>query len=268
MSQLAQRVLTAVPMLVGIVLLLVMAPVGVTASVLGIVMVLGAWEWAAFIGWRVPLRRAAYAAASAVVLGLAAWLVPAVVPLEAILWIALCWWLLAFIWILRFPTPVPPAAATLAGILVLVPAWLAIVAILKVPERGPALVLLALSIVFAADIGAYFAGRTLGRRKLAPQVSPGKTWEGVAGGILLAAIVAGAGGAWLGLPTATMAGVGVGVAALSVVGDLTESMFKRSAGVKDSGNLIPGHGGVLDRLDSITAAMPLFALTLPWLGLS
>ena len=196
------------------------------------------------------------------------WLVPAVVGLQIVLWIALLWWAIAFLWILRYPTTVPPAVAALAGLLVLIPSWLALVAILRVPEHGPAFALLALCIVFAGDIGAFFAGHRFGRVKLAPQVSPGKTWEGLIGGVLLAALTAAAGGAFLGLSPGIMVPVGLGVAALSVVGDLTESMFKRSVGAKDSGHLIPGHGGVLDRIDSITAAMPLFALVLSWLGLS
>jgi phosphatidate cytidylyltransferase len=125
----------------------------------------------------------------------------------------------------------------------------------------------ALGTTFAADIGAYFAGRRFGRVRLAPQVSPGKTWEGLFGGLLLATLTSVGGGLLVGVPPASMIPVGLGVAALSVVGDLTESMFKRSVGAKDSGHLIPGHGGVLDRLDSITAALPLFALALSWLGL-
>ncbi|MEQ1801769.1 MAG: phosphatidate cytidylyltransferase [Gammaproteobacteria bacterium] len=268
MSQLTQRVLTAVPLLGGLLLVLLVAPAWVAALVAGLVMVLGAWEWSAFIGWQLPRLRAAYAGANALLLVAAAWLVPSVIALEPVLYVALAWWALALLWILRFPTPVPPAIAAVAGVLVLIPAWLALVAILAVPGRGPVLALLALCIVFAADIGAYFAGRRFGRVKLAPQVSPGKTWEGLIGGVLLATLTAVAGGLQVGLPAASMLPVGLGIAALSVVGDLTESMFKRSVGAKDSGHLIPGHGGVLDRLDSITAALPLFALALSWLGLT
>jgi phosphatidate cytidylyltransferase len=204
----------------------------------------------------------------ALLLAVSAWLVPAIIGLQIVLWIALLWWAVAFLWILRYPTSVPPAVAALAGLLVLIPSWLALVAILRVPEHGPAFALLALCVVFAGDIGAFFAGHRFGRVKLAPQVSPGKTWEGLIGGVLLAALTAAAGGAFLGLSPVIMVPVGLGVAALSVVGDLTESMFKRSVGAKDSGHLIPGHGGVLDRIDSITAAMPLFALVLSWLGMS
>ena len=268
MSQLAQRVLTAIPLLIGLLLLLFVAPLRVAVWVTAAVMVLGAFEWAAFIGLRSFPARAACGAGMALLLAGAGWLVPEVVSLPLLLWAALVWWAIALLWILRYPTAIPPVAAAVSGVLVLVPSWLAMVAILRVPSQGPALALLALSIIFAADIGAYFAGRRFGRVQLAPQVSPGKTWEGLIGGVLLAAVVAGAGGLLLGLSPGVMVPVGLGVAALSVVGDLTESMFKRSVGAKDSGQLIPGHGGVLDRIDSITAAMPFFALALSWLVLS
>jgi len=268
MSQLSQRVFTAVPLLVGLLLILFLAPVWVAALVGAVVMVLGAWEWSAFLGWQAPRWRALYAGAIALLLAAAARLVPSVIALEAVLYLALVWWGLALVWILRYPTKVPPVVTLVAGALVLVPAWLALVAILSVPGRGPTLALIAFGTIFAADVGAYFAGRRFGRVRLAPQVSPGKTWEGLFGGVLLATCTSAGGGLVAGLPPASMIPVGLGVAGLSVVGDLTESMFKRSIGAKDSGTLIPGHGGVLDRLDSITAALPLFALALSWLGLT
>ncbi|TFG82955.1 MAG: phosphatidate cytidylyltransferase [Chromatiales bacterium] len=266
MSQLRQRVLTAVPLLIGLLLLLFAAPVWVVIAVSTVLMLLGAWEWSAFVGWQLPLARGGYVAAVAVLMAGIAWLVPGKVGLPVVLWIALLWWLFAFFWILRFPIPVPPGIAAIAGLFVLVPAWLSMIAILRVPQQGPGLLLLALCIVFAADVGAYFTGRRFGRIKLAPRVSPGKTWEGLIGGVLFAGLVAAGGSTVLGLPIAFMAPIGLGIAALSVVGDLTVSMFKRSVGLKDSGQLIPGHGGVLDRLDSVTAALPTFALALSWLG--
>ena len=117
-------------------------------------------------------------------------------------------------------------------------------------------------LVIAADIGAFFVGRSLGKRKLAPQVSPGKTWEGALGGLAAVALVAWGGAAYFGLPARQSIGFGCAVGIFSVIGDLTESMFKRSAGLKDSGMLLPGHGGILDRIDSVTAAAPLYALGL------
>lgn len=267
MTPLAQRVLTAGLLSIGILAVLFAAPLPVAAGVTASVMLLGAWEWSAFLGWRRRAARTTYTVLIALLLATGDGLVPQVIPLPAVLWTALAWWGLALLWILRYPTPIPVVLAALAGVLVLVPAWLAMVSILRIPGQGPALTLLALCVVFAADIGAYFAGHRFGRVKLAPQVSPGKTWEGLIGGVLLAGFAAAAGAVLLGLPAMVMLPTGLGVAALSVVGDLTESMFKRSVGAKDSGHLFPGHGGVLDRLDSITAAMPLFALALSWLGL-
>jgi phosphatidate cytidylyltransferase len=117
-------------------------------------------------------------------------------------------------------------------------------------------------LVVAADVGAYFAGRALGRRKLAPRISPGKTWEGVGGGLVLVALVAVCGALHFRLPALAAVAFGCAVGIFSVIGDLTESMFKRAAGLKDSGAWLPGHGGLLDRLDSVTAAAPLYALGL------
>lgn len=266
MSQLRQRVLTAVPLLAVLLALLFLAPAWVVVTASGALMLLAAWEWSAFLGWHHVALRTAYVGFTALVLVVCNWLVPSIIELTTVLWIALAWWAVALVWITRYPTPVPASIAAISGQLVIVPAWLAMVAIVSLARLGPALMLLALCIVFAADIGAYFAGHRFGRIKLAPRVSPGKTWEGVIGGVLLAALVATVGGLALGLPWSVMAPVGLAVSALSVVGDLTESMFKRSAGLKDSGQLIPGHGGVLDRLDSITAAMPAFALAMSWAG--
>jgi phosphatidate cytidylyltransferase len=125
-----------------------------------------------------------------------------------------------------------------------------------------------LLIVWAADAGAYFAGKKFGRVKLAPAISPGKTWEGVVGGLLLVAALAAVIAVWQGVSIGVLLPFCLAVAAISIVGDLTVSMFKRTAGVKDSGSLFPGHGGVLDRVDSVAAAAPLFALGLGWLGLA
>ena len=117
-------------------------------------------------------------------------------------------------------------------------------------------------LVIAADIGAFFVGRQFGRRKLAPRVSPGKTWEGAVGGLCAVALVAWLGARSFGFSTGLSVGFGCAIGVFSVIGDLTESMFKRAAGLKDSGVILPGHGGILDRIDSATAAAPLYALSL------
>ena len=174
---------------------------------------------------------------------------------------ALVFWLLAApLWLAQGVRAQQRAALIVSGFLVLVPAGLALAAL-------PALqVLLVLVLVWVADTAAYFVGRAWGRRKLAPSISPGKTWEGAAGGVFgalaYAIICGGFVGriAWLPL----VAGAAL-LAAVSIVGDLFESAAKRQAGVKDSGTLLPGHGGILDRIDSATAALPLAALLLPWM---
>jgi phosphatidate cytidylyltransferase len=122
--------------------------------------------------------------------------------------------------------------------------------------------------VWLADGGAYFAGTLFGRVKLAPSISPGKTWEGVIGGMVLVALLAVMVAVVRDIDIVVLAPFCLAVAAVSIVGDLTVSMFKRTNGLKDSGALFPGHGGVLDRIDSIAAAAPLFALGVARLGLA
>jgi phosphatidate cytidylyltransferase len=148
-----------------------------------------------------------------------------------------------------------------AGFAVLVPAGLALLVL------QPLQVLLVLVLVWIADSAAYFVGRRWGRRKLAPSISPGKSWEGAAGGLIGALAYAIICGFFIeGLAWAPYLAAAAVLAMVSIVGDLFESAAKRQAGVKDSGTLLPGHGGILDRIDSATAVLPLAALALPWIG--
>ncbi len=266
MNKLLQRVVTAVVLLAVLLLVFFKLPPPAAVGLIGAFISIAAWEWSGFLGTRAFAGRATYVLA--LMLGMAAsvWLIPAQVPLLPMLWLSLAWWGCAFVWLLYYPTRIRPEIGALCGFLVIIPAWAAIVALLSLPERGAEYVLFVLVLVWAADIGAYFVGRRFGRRKLAPQVSPGKTWEGFVGGLAASAGAAVAGAWWFGLPALQLLAVGLTVGAISVVGDLTVSMFKRNAGLKDSGNLFPGHGGVLDRVDSVTAAVPLFALEFIWLG--
>jgi phosphatidate cytidylyltransferase len=179
----------------------------------------------------------------------------------------LFWLLVAVPWLASRWKPTSSLPLAIAGWIVLIGAWVAIV---QLQARSPWLVLAAMAIVWIADTAAYFSGRAFGRRKLAPQVSPGKTWEGVYGGLAavglyaLALVPLAAGSGFKGtvspLAVVFWIGLAVALAALSVVGDLCESLLKRQAGVKDSGRLLPGHGGVLDRIDALLAAMPAAAL--------
>jgi phosphatidate cytidylyltransferase len=188
--------------------------------------------------------------------------------------IGVAWWLLAALWLKHYEFASDHdtharvfklAASTLA----IVPAWCALVLIHAQRPNGHLWLLVALAIVWAADTGAYFAGRKLGRHKLSPRISPNKTIEGLAGGALAGVLVGVVGGVVAGTATAKLpavALVALAVVLASAVGDLFESLLKRHAGVKDSGDLIPGHGGLLDRMDSVLAALPVFVLGKEWLG--
>jgi phosphatidate cytidylyltransferase len=184
---------------------------------------------------------------------------------HAVLIAALGWWLAALGWAFFFPTSIPGPLRWLCGIAVLVPLF---VALAELYSSGPQYLLCSLFVVWAADVGAFFFGKQFGRVKLAPAISPGKTWEGVVGGLFVVGIVAAVFAMILDVPAAVLIPFSLAAAALSIVGDLTVSMFKRTAGVKDSGALFPGHGGILDRIDSVAAAAPLFVLGLGWLGIT
>ena len=267
-ESLRKRVLTAVPLAVALlVVLLIMKPVA-AVLVLSAIMLIGAWEWSAFLRLPTTALRAAYVGLVAV-LSFAAWCLAADAPARAlIMGGALTWWCVAFAWLALFPRHVRGWSAAAAGVLALVPAWVALVRLrVELPDGGQ-WVLFALVLVWAADIGAYFGGRRFGRTPLAPQVSPSKTWEGVLGGVALSALMAWLGALWFHLPTLTFLLLCLAAVSFSIVGDLTESLLKRYAGVKDSGTLFPGHGGVMDRIDSLTAAAPVLFLGLMFLGVA
>lgn len=262
---LRQRILTALVIGPVMLLTLIVLPPVATWILLSVLVLMGAWEWTAFPGFSDTRLRILYFGAIALAM-VASWhLSDSTANLRALLYVAAAWWLVAFVWITTYPKATA-LLAVLAGFLILVPAWTALARLSVVHERGRGLVLLLLLLVVAADVGAYFAGRHLGRLKLAPRVSPGKTWEGVLGGLLAASLVAVVASWPLEVSTGPFLALCAGVVIASVVGDLTESMFKRYAGVKDSGTMFPGHGGVLDRIDSVTAAAPFFVLGLGWLG--
>jgi len=263
LSALAQRLVTAavlIPLaLAG--LFLLSNPAWAFAS--GAFMIVGAWEWGRLAGLG-SRGRSGYAGALSA-LGAAWWLADGSVPLASSLaltrWIligAVAFWVFAALpWILRGWHLRGKWLLCLVGTCVLVPAWISAVRLQVEPSRLLAL----MGAVWIADTGAFFVGRKVGRHKLAPRVSPGKSWEGVAGGAvcvalyggLLGALVPGllpGGHSWYGLLFLET------VLLLSIVGDLFESWMKREAGVKDSGRILPGHGGVLDRIDSLTSALP------------
>ncbi len=273
---LKQRILTGLvlaPIMIGGIFFL---PMIEFMLFIGVITVVGAWEWANLAGIKNKLGRVVYSLAVGAILYLLYSL-----NLEQkteILYIAFIWWVLAFLLVRTHPKYQPlwssETVRLLIGLVVLIPMWLGFVQIKSYPQSGY-LIIFVLFIVWGADVGAYFAGRLMGKKKLAPNVSPGKTWEGVYGGIIVTMLIAVVAGLslqnytqidltvkqWCLLFAATLV-----VTAVSVVGDLVESMMKRYRGIKDSSNLLPGHGGVMDRIDSMTAALPVFALALSILG--
>jgi phosphatidate cytidylyltransferase len=259
---LKERVITALIAVAVLLLVLFVLPQAVAQVVVALLILAGAWEWSGFLGSRSTAVRAGYVILIAVLMGLATWLAPQING--QLFQVALVWWVCALVWTLFYPTPIPAAVRWIVGVLVLLPLYKALVVLYL---ASPAVLLGALLIVWAADTGAFVAGKLFGRVKLAPQISPGKTWEGVIGGLATVAVLAAAGGWLFDLRIGVLVPFCLAIACASVVGDLTVSMFKRTSGLKDSGAIFPGHGGVLDRVDSVAAAAPLFALGISWMGL-
>jgi phosphatidate cytidylyltransferase len=256
------RILSAVVLIAAVLAVLVLAPAWASLAAIAVAIVLSAWEWSVFLRPSGMAERVAFLALVIVALGLGWHFMTDATVLRAVLWVAAAWWIAAFFLVLRGPSVASRALAWIAGLLVLVPAGIALMRLRVEPLHGAGWTLFVLVLVWAADTGAFFAGKAFGRHRLAPDVSPGKTWEGVAGGLLLAGVTAAVASRGLDQPLLPLVLVSFVVAVFSVVGDLTESLFKRFAGVKDSGHLIPGHGGLMDRLDSVTAAAPLLLLGL------
>ncbi len=257
------RITTAVIAVSVLALVLFVVPEIAAELFIAGVIVAGAWEWSRFLGLPTGWSRALFVIAIAALM--------AVVNVffseentRLLLQSALVWWVAALFWTFAFPTPIPVFLRWVCGALVLVPLYAALVFLY---HADPWLLAFALLLVWAADIGAFFAGKLFGRVKLAPAISPGKTWEGVIGGLLLVVLLILVRSVWVETNLMVLVPFCMAVAGLSIVGDLTVSMFKRTSGVKDSGKLFPGHGGMLDRIDSLAAAAPLFALGLGWTGL-
>ncbi len=275
---LIQRVITALVLLPGVLALVWFAPTRVLYAVFAGAGLLIAWEWAALMRWTEPARRWRYVAAVGVALiaiGMIAEAPHGQRVLNVLTGLAVLWWLLVPIVFSGFPGNLqrhPPSALALGALgLILIPSTVSALAQLHAMHNGALRLLFVLFLVFAADTGAFLAGRSLGRHKLAPGISPGKTVEGAIGGVVLCALWALTAGVYvfevIGTQVLVLVGLAIVVALASIVGDLTESMFKRMVGIKDSGTLLPGHGGILDRVDSILAAAPVMLFGLYLTGL-
>lgn len=265
---LRNRILTALILIPLVVAGVLLAPSDMLALVFGAFVVLGAREMARLGGVENLRWQWLYAA----LVGVSMWLLhhwSNAVLEQRLALLATLFWVPATLALVVRRRPLMPVVGLRPLILLLgagqlIVAWLAIMDIHRGSSQGPTLVLFVLILIWAADSGAYFAGRAFGRHKLSPQVSPGKTWEGVAGGLLAAILWAWIFHATVGsnLPLGAFVLLSLVTAVVSVGGDLWESLLKRQAGLKDSGTLLPGHGGVLDRIDSLIAAAPLFAMGL------
>ena len=265
---LRKRIVTASVLGAALVVIVLWLPAIATIVVLTASVLAGAWEWSAFL--RVPgtALRTGYVVVVGAMMPLLWQLASTPAGRHIVLTATVVWWLGALVWIVFAPQRVAPWSAALAGVFALVPAWLALVRLRCDSSHGAEWVLFTLALVFAADIGAFFVGQRFGRRRLAPSVSPGKTWEGVLGGAAAGVVVAVLGSAWFGIGLASFVPLCLAAVAFSIIGDLTESLLKRFAGVKDSGTLFPGHGGVMDRIDSVTGAAPVLFLGLSALGVT
>ncbi|MGE0113664.1 MAG: phosphatidate cytidylyltransferase [Steroidobacteraceae bacterium] len=263
---LKQRIITALLIGLPVIAVLLWLPRLLTVMLFAVVVLLAGWEWSALARLQRPVIRGLYLLLLAAGMLLSWRYLHAGGALFTLLQCSLVWWLLALLWILLRPQLMSQPLAAVAGLMVLVPAWLTLALMHLQLPAGPQWVLFLFLMIVSADIGGFLFGRRFGHTKLAPRVSPGKTWEGVAGGLLLSMLVATAGGYWFAVPLRGFLPLCLTTVLMSVVGDLTESLFKRHAGLKDSGNLLPGHGGVLDRIDSMTAAAPVFLSGLLYLG--
>lgn len=266
------RILTAAILIPLVVWAILRLPTAAFAAATGVFLALAVWEWAGLIPLRTRAAKILYLVLFAA-LAAGAWVLLQRHPegLVALLPLAVTWWLVAALW-LRWPQLGSGWMAFKIPLVLLavLPAWLALGALhgRAEPAPGPVLALFVFVLMWVADSGAYFTGKTLGRHKLAPRVSPGKTWEGALGGFIGGGLFALAVGLWFGWSGNRLTGfvvlAGICVA-VSIVGDLFISLLKRQQGLKDTGRLFPGHGGVLDRIDSLLAAAPVFVFGLEWL---
>ncbi|MCB1920225.1 MAG: phosphatidate cytidylyltransferase [Candidatus Competibacteraceae bacterium] len=263
---LKQRVVTATILALLVIWAVLRLPATGFGLALLVIILLGAWEWTRLVGLAASRDRGLYVG-GVLLLILAIWpLLDHTALMSGLLSVVVLSWCGALLW-LRYYAQRPDhqdrsLAIGIAGVIVLVAPWAAFMELRG--EFGPSYVLFLFLLVWAADVGAYFAGRRWGQRKLAPAISPGKTWEGVGGAVMATLMLALVGAALLDVGARWPAFVMVCLITVgfSIAGDLFESMLKRQCGVKDSGSLLPGHGGVLDRVDSLTAAAPVFLLGL------
>lgn len=257
--QLKRRIITALILAIIIVTAIFVLPKFEFVLAAVLLIAIAGWEWSLLIGLDSPIQSIIYLAILFAAFFFAYYFSIFVLVLAVI------WWLMVLLLVIFAPQKgiiflKNKFFGGIAGLFLLVPCWTAIIVS---HQRSPGYLLYGLFLIWSADTGAYIAGRLWGKHKLAPNISPGKTIEGVAGGLVTALVVAVIGGLILKIPAHQwlwVLALAVVVVFTSVLGDLFESLIKRHAGVKDSGNWLPGHGGLLDRIDGVTAALPFYAL--------
>ncbi|MDF7661215.1 phosphatidate cytidylyltransferase [Erwiniaceae bacterium L1_54_6] len=277
---LKSRLITAFILIPLVIAALFWLPLSGFAITTIVICMLAAWEWGQFAGMATRQQRIWLAVLCGLLLAVMLFTLQPYqrdlhqLQMESSLWASLIWWVVALVLVLFYPASAAVwrhsrPLRLLFGVLTVIPFFWGMMALRQYHYdtdhfAGAWWLLFVMFLVWGADSGAYMFGRLFGKHKLAPKVSPGKTWEGFLGGLVCSAVIA-----WLfalfaplTIATSTLIICAVIAALASVLGDLTESMFKREAGIKDSGNLIPGHGGILDRIDSLTAAVPVFACLL------
>lgn len=266
------RIATAAVLIPIVITLIFFADVIWFSAFLALTVVIGAWEWAGLSKLNNKLKYA-YLIISLLILFLIYWFDNDFIYKSAVL-IGALYWLIAVVLVIFYQKqrnllPRNSSPLMLVGLLLLVPMWSGLVILKSNTETGSVLIMLLMLLIWGADTAAYFAGKKWGKRKLANHVSPGKTWEGTIAGLLASIVIAIAyvivsnknlddSLIFIGLSLLTVIG--------SVFGDLMESIVKREAGKKDSGHILPGHGGVMDRIDSLTAASPIFVCGLVLAG--
>lgn len=261
-TELKKRIITGIILIVAALLVVFYAPPFWFALITALFMLAGAWEWTSLSEYKRTTQCIAY-----LVLVMASCYAALFIPVIYILLGVFLWWVLALLLVASYPNGSRiwgrgVVLRSVMGIFVLVPCWGA-VNFIRNQSDGILILLFLFALIWGADIAAYFAGKRWGKHKLAPEVSPGKSWQGFIAALVFAFVYATGVSLLGGIPRNVLPwGVLLSMVTVvfSVVGDLTESMLKRKAGVKDSGKLLPGHGGILDRIDSLTAAAPVFAL--------
>ncbi|APC13194.1 MULTISPECIES: phosphatidate cytidylyltransferase [Providencia] len=270
------RLLTAIVLIpIVIAALFLLSPANFGFVVIA-VCALGAWEWAQFAGWHSQVKRIGLAIVFAIILLAVQLAVPDITSFSSEpmilygLWAGLAWWVVAILLVVTYPASASWGKSVIVrllfGALTIIPFYCGMMVLRTIGYQsdtsfGAWWLLYVMLLVWGADSGAYAFGRTIGRNKMAPKVSPGKTWEGLIGGLITAGVISWLFSTFAPIPVMPdyLLVTSIIVVVVSVFGDLTESMFKRQSGIKDSSHLIPGHGGILDRIDSLTAAIPVFA---------